>query len=1664
MAQENASVSGTFEYVPGTTLTLTLWDQSGTIYIPVDGEQVALTGYEYNKFCPDTKKDSKEKSVTGCTNTAHSQIIYYWMQRGYEFNLSVNSSDYYTLASEELKEGQEPTKYYVSNAPTLGEGAMSTINSILRQGDLESGDFIAALNYYCGVKNNSEYGTSTGTTWNYFGASADGTYAAAFKAAGFDSYYSITSPQAMEHFEFEPDEVSKVFFDDNGLSEVGWSIIRENIDYGEVVDVTIPGHSVYIDGYRFNEASQSYEYHVNYGWGTEVEQYTKWYGADELGIVVEDGLFYENSIIGITIDLSPDIKVVVSNDRGDYYGGSFIRGLERINNIQKDKSTTFTFANELDGKTITLSSTAEITSEVDVEFRNFNVNLYTNKNTLFVSDDAMSFEMFDGSIVVNSSSASAAVYEKSGEKLTLNMNSSWIYSGYMRNGQEILLNSLDLDNGYNTSVIADNILDSVRGYAVRSGNGSDTITLTNNSAIFGTVDLGGGRNTITIENGSLIYGGFAAGTKGTLTVNMIINSGSNGAMIVADDSESFSNLYRLVNGKINVEICAGVQATDYILIDGYSATDITNMTVDLLVDGKTYTLDYDNRTAGDYTLVFNGGDLLLRSNKSIQSVEPVRIFQGGNVIAGGKMMENQTIGGNQSMHVSRNGVVKETVVNSNGAVSVLSGGIAQNTSIAAGGNMYADKDAVIRGLDLAAGAIFNGFVNSETASSFDDKIAFEKVSVAGGIAYLLDGQSAEEITNVNKTVVIEGSAYNIANSAGHVVINSGGRVASIDAEDGAVNIYDGGSLAGMIAEGSNTLTVCSGGSAANILLEGDYYLEEGAVLTGTHEFNGKMYVSGKVNARSAYIIIDMQGAEVTDTAIISNLDNLNAWMYTITVDGELDCGTYILADNAANFSGGVAMEDVNGKELGGLSLGGGVVVYSGNTYTLERIDNSLCLTVGLVAAPPLKGDMVTVFKDGKAVKSAAVLTGEKIGTFGGNNLMHVSSGGFVNLTTLNISGRIEIHSGGSALATTIGAGSATVLSGGVMNDTVVGQNGSMCVIGGQANDIELCELAAYLAVNSSGTATDVKATGNFTKVDVSDYGVVSNLQLTSSAACAVSNGELLGAEVGSDAKVYVGGGAYVENLKIDAGGSAMISAGAAVYNINVANGGIMDVTVDKSTVVTGSNQFGAVNIKNGVATGGKYTNGTMTILKGTAYKVAVDSNALMLLQSGAVAQGVHIGNGGTVRVFKGATASNTTVWSGSELELRSGAVHDGELKIYKGGSVDVEKGGKINLSLVGRNYADDSIISDISAVKGAPTYTITVLATQSSGSYVLAEGAEDFTGTFTIGNGKKNYGKLSVNGKSVTYNGVRYTLVEQDGDLTINISGKTPTLSSDLDANGLSDVILRHKAGFAGVWQTTGGSDVIAWSDLDKLGKDTVLLGAGKLNGTADGQDIFFVENRTVKAWNIADGKITGTETVWKIDSDKMNVLGLGDFNGDGKTDLLLRSNGGTIGCWMTDGSNWNEFQSVGKEWKVAAVGDFDNDGIDDIVLEHSSGFAGIWLTQEDGTVKWSNLDTLKDGCQIIGAGDFNGDGTDDVLLRKGSWVGSWLIEEGEVDGFMGICSNRSEVEQIGDFDGDGIDDLRIRNEAGDIGVLYVRGADKTEWEYFQSVGSEWDTKYSVLA
>ena len=1662
MAQENVSVSGTFEYIPGTTLTLTLWNQSGTIYIPIDGEQVALTGFEYNKFCPDTKKDSKEKSVTGCTNTADSQVLYYWMQRGYEFNLSVNSSDYYTLGSEEVKEGQVKTKYYVSNSPTLNEGSMSTINSILQQGDLESGDFVAALNYYCGVKNHSDYGTSTSTSW-WLGTQTDGTNSLAFKAAGFDSYYSITALYLFENNPGSAPEESGIFFDQNGLTEVGWSVIRENLDYGEVIRVSIPGHAIYLDGYRFNEATQEYEYHLNYGWGTEAEQYTRWYTVSEFAND-ENGYDQGNQIFQITIDLSPDIKVIVSNDRGDYYGGSFLRGMERINHIQNDKATTFSFADELDGKTISLEESAQFTSRVDLEFRNFNVNWLTSADNGFVSNDAMTFEMLDGSIVINSPAAGAAI-KQSAEKLTLDMNSSWIYTGYLRGGSTRIINALEKDNGYIYSQLETDVLASVKGYAVVGGTASDEINLSNNSAIFGIIDLGAGTNTITVEAGSLLYGGFK-GSANTVTVNMLINSAQSGPMIVVNNADTASEFFTVTGGVINLEVTAGVAAKDYTLISGYSATDMMDIVVNLSVNGKSYQLDYDNRSAAGYTLVYNGANLLLKSENSIPAIDPVRIFRNDELISGGKVMSDETIGTRTSMYVSRGGVVENTIVSGGGMIDVASGGMARNTTVEKGALIFVRNGAKIREAEIAAGAIVNGFVNYDSAAFFDDKVIMGDVSITGYGGRLYAGQSAGKITNNGQSAYIYGSAGSMITSGGNVTIFGGGVIGGVDAVGGTVDVSSGGRLGGMSAVSGTVVSLASGARATNVMLDGEYHLDSGAVLNGVQTIGGKVYTDGKVNVSGAMFYFDLSNAELTDGVIVDNLNNLSgALMYGVTVNGDLECGTYVLADNADNFNRSLAVGD-GSVNYGYVELGGFALTYDGKTYLLKMVDSSLCLSVGLASAPPLTGEQVKVYSSGTLVKTGAVFAGENITGHGGNNSMYVGSGGFVNMTKVSDGGRVAVTSGGSAMVTSVTGGSATVSRGGVMNDTRLGLGGSMMVIGGQANDI-VAAAGATVEVYSRGTVSGIDITGNRAELFVSSNGTVCDLNVNSRAKAFVSSAEIIGANVNSGGSMYVSKGAYAENVKVNSGGWLEVDYLGEVSKLTVAAGGSMSLYVGKDNRVSGTNEFGRISVANGVASGFKCTDALVVLSSGcSAVNLAIASGATLRVSSGAAASSTVVGSDGFLNVSRGGQAADTTVYSGATLYVESKAVHRGKLQINDGGLVRIYKGGTLDFSLAGRTVTDDYLVNDISAVYGTPTFTITVLATQNAGTYKLAQGAESFTGTITIGNGNVNYGKAAINGKALTYKGVSYALTENNGDLTLTISGDVASVNDDLDGNGLSDVFLYHKkGGFVGTWLSTGGDDIIKWGDLKNAGKDMKFLGTGNVSGSADGKDVIFQNGeKSVGSWLIENGKVTGYQEIWKTDSETINVLGLGDFNGDGKTDILLRSDFGDVGCYMTDGSNWNYFKSVGDEWKIAAVGDLNGDGRDDMVLAHERGYCGAWLTKENGSVEWSDLSTLKEGVEVLGTGDFNGDGMDDILIRSGRWVGAWLVEDGKVDSVMGLFSNRSEVEQIGDFDGDGIDDLRIRNEFGDIGVLCVKGADSTEWTYFKSVGDEWETKFSALA
>ena len=115
--------------------------------------------------------------------------------------------------------------------------------------------------------------------------------------------------------------------------------------------------------------------------------------------------------------------------------------------------------------------------------------------------------------------------------------------------------------------------------------------------------------------------------------------------------------------------------------------------------------------------------------------------------------------------------------------------------------------------------------------------------------------------------------------------------------------------------------------------------------------------------------------------------------------------------------------------------------------------------------------------------------------------------------------------------------------------------------------------------------------------------------------------------------------------------------------------------------------------------------------------------------------------------------------------------------------------------------------------------------------------------------------------------------------------------------------------------------------------------------------------------------------------------MGTGDFDSDGKVDILWRYNGpgGSNVVWFMDGTVWAgsaELLSVSDlSWRIVGTGDFNDDGHVDILWRNSTSGANV-VWHMNGTV-WigsAELIPVSDpNWQIVGTGDFNGDHAVDI-------------------------------------------------------------------------------------
>jgi beta-glucanase (GH16 family) len=212
---------------------------------------------------------------------------------------------------------------------------------------------------------------------------------------------------------------------------------------------------------------------------------------------------------------------------------------------------------------------------------------------------------------------------------------------------------------------------------------------------------------------------------------------------------------------------------------------------------------------------------------------------------------------------------------------------------------------------------------------------------------------------------------------------------------------------------------------------------------------------------------------------------------------------------------------------------------------------------------------------------------------------------------------------------------------------------------------------------------------------------------------------------------------------------------------------------------------------------------------------------------------------------------------------------------------------------------------------------------------------------------------------------------------------------------------------------------------------------------------------------------------VWNIKANDKYVTG--DFNGDGTDELLAINPNGWHHTMKFAGGNWNYLEGSGNGkihvWNINAndkyvSGDFDGDGKDELLAINPNGahqtmkFDGAnWIYIEGGSNGKIHVWNINPTDKYV-AGDFNGDGKDELLATNlNGWHhtmqfvgGNWNYIEGSGNGKIDVWFIKGDDKYVaGDFDGDKKDELLALNPNG---WHHTMKFDGSNWKYIEGSGN----------
>ncbi|WP_441234184.1 Ig-like domain-containing protein [Bradyrhizobium sp. 930_D9_N1_4] len=485
--------------------------------------------------------------------------------------------------------------------------------------------------------------------------------------------------------------------------------------------------------------------------------------------------------------------------------------------------------------------------------------------------------------------------------------------------------------------------------------------------------------------------------------------------------------------------------------------------------------------------------------------------------------------------------------------------------------------------------------------------------------------------------------------------------------------------------------------------------------------------------------------------------------------------------------------------------------------------------------------------------------------------------------------------------------------------------------------------------------------------------------ISSSASVSASSTSVSGtAEAG--AKVWLYDGANLLGTGVAAAnGSWTIGSGALVAGIH---------TLTAVATDTAGNSSGVSNALNQIVGTVMESTGTTTLATGgTNYYLSDGGAALLLKYSGAAVQTGQFG------AFTAIAAEKTA--SGYDVAWKAAGSDQ-----YMVWSVDAN--GAFTANLTGTVSGASSALQALESVFHQDLNGDGVIG--QAAPQVIAQSASVQIGTTDLvffNNSSHTAAIWQVGGPS-----------QGSPQVVAGASGSNFAAKADFNGDGLTDLLFINSVTHEVSELLSNGAQAASAVTVGSINTASGWHFADIVDFNADGKsDLLFVNSATngIAVWQMDGAKIAAGPQIGVM-AQGFHIASTGDFNGDGKTDLfMINDNTHDAMIWQMNGTQVASKTTIATinvagGWDFVGTGDFNGDGKTDLLFlnEQTHGVA-TWQMNGNQITSGSQIAVMNaaGGWRFADVGDFNGDGKSDLLFLNDTThgVAAWEMNGTKIMG-----------------------------------------------------------------